>query len=257
MTEALSLDIETPQGDASKYVQAIWLARSASAGEVWLPSDAGTGVTFLIKGSALVDGAPIKHGYDIQRRSIQSKKLCYSSEMLLFGLRFQPAGFTQLESFEHPLTDPKNLAFVAEKVRCCSDLSDFKKILEPFFDFSQTHDHIADFTRAFIQQLNEHTSLVDALEKIPLSQRQLERHIKHQCGITPKHLERIYRVRHAMNAIKTNTDRTLTQIALECGFSDQSHLVREFNSIVKITPAKYRTLIAAQKNNIDPVLARH
>lgn len=247
MTEALSLDIEAPQGDASKYVQAIWLARSALAGEVWLPSDAGTGVTFLIKGSALVDDAPIKQAYDFQRHSIQSKKLSYSSEMLLFGLRFQPAGFTQLESFGHPLTDPKNLAFIAKKVRCCSDLTDFKKILEPFFDFSQTHNHIADFTRAFIQQLSEHTSLLDALDQIPLSQRQLERHIKHQCGITPKHLERIYRVRHAMNEIKTKTDSTLTHIALECGFSDQSHLVREFKSIVKITPAKYRTLIAAHK----------
>ncbi|WP_425640949.1 helix-turn-helix domain-containing protein [Marinomonas gallaica] len=247
MTEALSLDIEAPQGDASKYVQAIWLARSALAGEVWLPSDAGTGVTFLIKGSDLVDNAPIKYAYDFQRHSIQSKKLSYSSEMLLFGLRFQPAGFTQLESFGHPLTDPKNLAFIAKKVRCCSDLTDFKKILEPFFDFSQTHDHIADFTRAFIQQLSEHTSLLDALGQIPVSQRQIERHIKHQCGITPKHLERIYRIRHAMNEIKTKTDSTLTQIALECGFSDQSHLVREFKSIVKITPAKYRTLIAAHK----------
>lgn len=247
MTEALSLDIEAPQGDAGKYVQAIWLARSALAGEVWLPSDAGTGVTFLIKGSALVDDAPIKHAYDFKRHSIQSKKLSYSSEMLLFGLRFQPAGFTQLESFGHPLTDPKNLAFIAKKVRCCSDLTDFKKVLEPFFDFSQAHNHIADFTRAFIQQLSEHTSLLDALGQIPLSQRQLERHIKHQCGITPKHLERIYRVRHAMNEIKTKTDSTLTQIALECGFSDQSHLVREFKSIVKITPAKYRTLIAAHK----------
>lgn len=247
MTEALSLDIEAPQGDASKYVQAIWLARSASAGEVWLPSDAGTGVTFLIKGSALVDGAPIKPAYDLQRHSIQSKKLSYSSDMILFGLRFQPAGFSQLKSFGHPLTDPKNLAFIAKKVRCCSDLTDFKKFLEPFFDFSQTHDHIADFTQALIQQLSEHTPLIDALGQIPLSQRQLERHIKHQCGITPKHLERIYRVRHAMNEIKTKTDSTLTQIALECGFSDQSHLVREFKSIVKITPAKYRALIAANK----------
>lgn len=242
MTEALSLDIELPQGDAQKYVQAIWLAHSVTAGEIWLPSDAGSGITFLMQGSASVDGQSIKQPYDIHRYSTQSKPLRYSSDMLLFGLRFQPAGFAQLEALKHPITELRTLTFIASNLHGCSNLTEFKQVLEPFFDFSQNHDRIVDFTRTFIQQLSSRASVIEALEKIPLSQRQLERHIKHQCGITPKHLERIYRVRHAMNLIKTKTHWSLTQIALECEFSDQSHLVREFKNIARITPARYRKL---------------
>ncbi|WP_310736901.1 helix-turn-helix domain-containing protein [Pseudoalteromonas sp. SG41-5] len=61
--------------------------------------------------------------------------------------------------------------------------------------------------------------------------------------MTAKHLARIYRVRQARQLIKANPQLSLAQLALECGFSDQSHLNNEFNAILQIPPAKYKKLI--------------
>ncbi|WP_310736550.1 helix-turn-helix domain-containing protein [Pseudoalteromonas sp. SG41-1] len=53
----------------------------------------------------------------------------------------------------------------------------------------------------------------------------------------------MYRVRQARQLIKANPQLSLAQLALECGFSDQSHLNNEFNAILQIPPAKYKKLI--------------
>ena len=246
MTEPLFLEIESPQGDAGYYVQSLWFARSTTDGEIWLPSDAGSGIVFLKRGNAKIDGKPIMQPYDIQKHSLQSKKFTYSNEMILFGIRFQPAGYSQLEALNHPLTQIDNLSCISKQVTQCNNLLDFKKALAPYFDFTFSRDHIADFTHAFIQRLAERQTLMDALDETPLSQRQLERHIKQQCGITPKHLARIYRVRQAMTAIKMDTSKSMTQIALECGYCDQSHFTREFRGIMRITPAKYRLCLVSR-----------
>ena len=43
--------------------------------------------------------------------------------------------------------------------------------------------------------------------------------------------------------IKDNPEMSFAGIALECGFTDQPHLIKEFKAIMHITPAKYRKLL--------------
>jgi AraC family transcriptional regulator len=38
----------------------------------------------------------------------------------------------------------------------------------------------------------------------------------------------------------TNSQKSLSEIALDCGFADQSHLSRHFTKITRISPKKYR-----------------
>lgn len=40
-----------------------------------------------------------------------------------------------------------------------------------------------------------------------------------------------------------DSSRSLTEIAMECGFSDQSHFIRTFKTIHRITPKEFRRLI--------------
>jgi AraC family transcriptional regulator len=50
---------------------------------------------------------------------------------------------------------------------------------------------------------------------------------------------RLLRVRHASDLI-VDTDMPLGEVAIECGFTDQSHLNRAFREMVGLTPATYR-----------------
>ena len=58
-------------------------------------------------------------------------------------------------------------------------------------------------------------------------------------GTTIGEYVRALRVEEARRALRT-TDRPLTDIALGCGFADQSHLSRVFRRATGMTPANYR-----------------
>lgn len=65
----------------------------------------------------------------------------------------------------------------------------------------------------------------------------------------PKHFHtslgnylRTLKVQRAL-ALLTDRARTLTDIALECGFADQSHFIRAFKAFHQITPLDYRKLL--------------
>lgn len=53
---------------------------------------------------------------------------------------------------------------------------------------------------------------------------------------------RMVKVQRAM-ALLTERGRSLTDIALECGFADQSHFIRSFKGYQGVTPAEYRRLL--------------
>lgn len=80
-------------------------------------------------------------------------------------------------------------------------------------------------------------------DKSYLSQRQIERQFKHYLGLTAKQYQRILRVKKAVNFMRKNTDISLSDIAQQFGFSDQSHMTREFQAIAHITPGQLSNLV--------------
>ncbi|MGO3346266.1 MAG: helix-turn-helix domain-containing protein [Marinomonas sp.] len=76
---------------------------------------------------------------------------------------------------------------------------------------------------------------LDALnETIPLSQ--LKRQFRHWLGMTPKYFQRIVRVKAALNAIKEEPDVVFSNLVFQYGFSDQSHMAREFQLMANVSP---------------------
>ena len=103
------------------------------------------------------------------------------------------------------------------------------------------------------------------------------------CGLSPSHfahafrttmgvpphkwllLQRIGRAREMME----QTDKTLAEIALTCGFADQSHFTRTFRSMVGRSPAVWRrerrsgvtaaelAIAASQMGSAQPTPATH
>ena len=71
-----------------------------------------------------------------------------------------------------------------------------------------------------------------------MSPRQLRRTFIEQTGIGPKFLARVLRFRHAAaRAPLANGD--FAGLAVECGYYDQAHLIRDFREFAGETPAAY------------------
>lgn len=69
-----------------------------------------------------------------------------------------------------------------------------------------------------------------------VSSRQLERRFLREVGVGPKLLGRIIRFQQVFRAVE-QCNNAWAEIAIECGYYDQAHLIRDFNRFAQQTPA--------------------
>lgn len=72
-----------------------------------------------------------------------------------------------------------------------------------------------------------------------MSERSLERHFTKTFKTTPRRYIKQVRMNAACYAL-ANTSKSISEITLECGFCDQSHMSSEFRRILNVTPREYR-----------------
>lgn len=74
-----------------------------------------------------------------------------------------------------------------------------------------------------------------------LSVSQFERRFRTAFGVSPR--QYLIRIRvEAAARLLSGTDRTVSEIALECGFHDHAHLSRSFRRLMQDTPTRYRAV---------------
>jgi AraC-like DNA-binding protein len=71
-----------------------------------------------------------------------------------------------------------------------------------------------------------------------MSPRYLQRLFLQYTGVTPKLYHKINRFQLSLKLV-TKKDTSLTSIAYDCGYFDQSHFIREFKSFTGVTPSAY------------------
>ena len=71
------------------------------------------------------------------------------------------------------------------------------------------------------------------------SVRQLERRFLSETGLTPRLLARIVRFQRVFRALGGDPEADWVSVALECGYADQPHLIREFREFTGQTPAVF------------------
>ncbi len=84
-----------------------------------------------------------------------------------------------------------------------------------------------------------------------LSTRQLERKFNELAGFSPKMYTRIMRFQSALKQYDRDAGRTLTDIAYDCGYYDQSHFIRDFKSFSGYHPGIYFKGNAEGKEYLD------
>jgi AraC-like DNA-binding protein len=72
-----------------------------------------------------------------------------------------------------------------------------------------------------------------------LSRKQFERNFSASVGTSPRQFLKIVRFQHALHTKFKQKPVTLTQLACDCGYYDQSHMINDFKSLSGFTPGEY------------------
>ena len=72
-----------------------------------------------------------------------------------------------------------------------------------------------------------------------LSRKQFERTFTNLIGISPKQFMRVVRFQRALFIQQNNSDLKLTELAIDSGYYDQSHMITEFKQLSGYTPKQY------------------
>jgi len=167
----------------------------------------------------------------------------------LIGIRFHPGGtapFLRLPL--HEITDQVvELGSLSSKLerellRVSSDaLSLIKKLaaIEKFLTselLSGETDPRVMMLAARIVKHGGSVSVDQLAHDAGISSRQLERRFQREIGLGPKLLGRIIRFQQVFRAVE-QCDAAWATIAIECGYYDQAHLIRDFHQFARQTPA--------------------
>jgi len=172
----------------------------------------------------------------------------------MFGIRFKPAGiaaFTRIPQME--FTDREvDLALV----ETLFDDSFYEALPE-----KQSAEEIIAHTNNYLINLLPRLYLPDTqvlraidtinlakgqlnlsylADNICLSQRHFERKFKNAVGVSPKMFAKTVRFQHAIHDIVMQPDKDLLTIAIECGYYDRTHLMRDVKSLSGDIPTDIR-----------------
>jgi AraC-like DNA-binding protein len=90
------------------------------------------------------------------------------------------------------------------------------------------------------------TRVHDLAGRIGLSPRQLEREFRSGVGVSPKALARIVRFQNLLRLVGEGPLRKWAWLALEGGYADQPHMVREFREFAGQSPSERQVTAAGE-----------
>jgi AraC-like DNA-binding protein len=145
---------------------------------------------------------------------------------------FGPDG-RALERDAAAVADPQAKIVVAEAF-----LRDRLPELDP--EVELVHAVVADML-----EVDPGTSVQEVARRHAVSPRTLQRLFRRHVGVGPKWVLRRYRLQEAAEQLAAGERSDWTRLALDLGYFDHAHFIRDFRAVVGRSPAEYEALCAA------------
>ncbi len=166
----------------------------------------------------------------------------------MLGIKLQPTGFFRLfGNSQSEFTDkvislngiidvPDSIAALVESHWSTDERI---KCIESWLTEKLTGQVISQIPEVcdFILEKRGLISVEELATEFSISTRHLEREFKKSVGITPKLYIRIIKFSHIFNVMQE--DKPWVQVALQSGYFDQSHFIKNFKAFTGEDPSKY------------------
>ena len=172
-------------------------------------------------------------------------------DFMVFQVQFQPGALFRLTGIPaHELTNTfvdaeavfsTEIRFVNERLSYCRQYTDMIPIVERFLLYLVSRAKRKtlwpiDRVSRFMLQQPKPVSLDWLANQACLSQRQFYRQFIEREGVSPKLYARIARFESAMKLKNAQPTKDWLSVALELGYYDYQHLVRDFREFTNLTP---------------------
>ena len=170
----------------------------------------------------------------------------------LFGIRFQPFGayeflgipLSELTDAVVPLDTVigRRCVELEQKIGSAADFQTRVAAAERELASISPHTRAPQILQPMISEIQSslgRKTVGDLRHAYGLSERQLQREFARRVGVSPKTFSRIVRFQNLVRRIERSADPNLLESALELGYYDQSHMIREFNEFAGKSPLFY------------------
>lgn len=243
-----------PHPALAAYVASYWYFRRATPLPIWheeyMHPRGGFGMAFNLGDRLRLDGQSLTAPIFLDGATTVSRRMGFWGRVEVIGISFRPGGAYPFLAV--PLAELRNeIALLdaldqAEMLRLHERLSETESLtwrvglLEDWLlsrlSLGKTRDRLILASLALLRR--ERPLIPELAQRLALSQRQLERLYQTQVGMTPKQYSQLVRVETARLALKQSRQSN-TDLAVELGFYDQAHFIREFTAVVGMTPYRY------------------
>jgi AraC-like DNA-binding protein len=244
------------------YVWSYWYFRRdtplGTYQEEYMHPTGGFGIVFNFADVMRLDGNLLSSPISLDGANTISRKMEFSGTFELLGIRFREGGAYPF--FAMPLAELRNEVAILDALDRPSSLRDLYGRLVEAHSLAERISLIEQWLIRCLSQGKDRESLIPATlaalkqmvnpsveplampqlaEQFAISQRQLERLYQNQVGFSPKQYTQLLRIQTARLALKKINGESITRLAADLGFYDQSHFTREFNAVIGVTPSTY------------------
>ena len=249
-----------PSPPLSKYVECFWSLQgkqgTGEASEQILP-DGCLEIIFHC-------GDPIER-FDCKGRAVEQPKSFVSGqiteyitlkptgEIAVFGIRFRPGGAYRF--LDLPLNKLNGRVIDLDSLWG----QDGNELESRIMEARSGHERIQHSTMTLNSQLKkdiESDAIVEAainrilftegrisvdelMRTFGVCSRQLERRFNQRVGLPPKLVSRIVRFQRVFRVLDSNGSQSLTAVALDSGYYDQAHFIKDFRAFTGQNPTTY------------------
>ena len=115
---------------------------------------------------------------------------------------------------------------------------------------TQRRPSTIDYALTRLRQSPGTTTIAALTRDIGISPRRLSQQFREQIGVSPKLYCRIQRFQQAVQLLHRGADIHWAELALTCGYYDQSHFVNDFHAFSGLSPTHYSTTTRPWANHI-------
>jgi hypothetical protein len=182
----------------------------------------------------------------------------------VFAAKFRPASFhgfygKALATLTNKSVDPADVfgadfpALEADVLLAQSSMKMLSCIENYLRGRLPAEDENMQFLNDLLSRIACDRSITRVTHLLPLggfTVRRLQRLFNQYVGVSPKWVIARYRIHEALERVHENKVNSWASLALDLGYADQAHFIRDFKALVGTTPLLYQTKAASGKSGL-------